>query len=548
MQKTKSIFHGLSRAVFFMMVCSMIAGIVQVNAYAYEVHPEEGDFTFVAYYDTEGYPPGSITITGYEGTGKEIILPVKVTIDGNEYTASEEEGFYVGDNAFKKNNIVTKIAAPNGIERIHTSAFQECKNLIEIAVDNSLEYIGQDAFADCENLKTYRISGTNIGKRDAWEKLYPETTTDPKIGQKSDGTVYPNVTVYTVEGSPIDEYIKAVNKRSQEAGGYQITLKYESDPYSNHTVKPESTTPTQTPDSGTTTPSGGGNDGTTSPSDGGNGGTTTPSTSGNGGTTTPSTGGNSGTGTPSASTTTPASGGNTGTPAAGTTAATDRTKVNGQDGTPLGKGAAAEAAEAYLKGYTSENDPKGTSFGLLQMKSSGVKANSFKLSWKKQTGAKSYVLYGNKCGKNNKYVRQMVTKKTSATIKKVNKKKLSKGTYYKFIVVALDAKGNVLATSKTVHTATSGGKAGNDKSVKTKAKKNKVSVKVKKTFKLGAKEVPASKKLKVSRHRKVAYESSNPKIAKVSSKGVITGVKKGSCYVYAYAQNGAFAKIKVTVK
>jgi uncharacterized protein YjdB len=46
----------------------------------------------------------------------------------------------------------------------------------------------------------------------------------------------------------------------------------------------------------------------------------------------------------------------------------------------------------------------------------------------------------------------------------------------------------------------------------------------------------------------VTYESTNPKVAKVSKKGVVTGKKKGSCYVYAYAQNGVFAKIKVTVK
>ena len=34
----------------------------------------------------------------------------------------------------------------------------------------------------------------------------------------------------------------------------------------------------------------------------------------------------------------------------------------------------------------------------------------------------------------------------------------------------------------------------------------------------------------------------------VSSKGVIKATGKGSCYVYAYTQNGVFAKVKVTVK
>ena len=44
------------------------------------------------------------------------------------------------------------------------------------------------------------------------------------------------------------------------------------------------------------------------------------------------------------------------------------------------------------------------------------------------------------------------------------------------------------------------------------------------------------------------YASTNPKIAKVNSKGTITAVSKGTCYVYVYAQNGVYKKIKVTVK
>ncbi|MBQ1406888.1 MAG: Ig-like domain-containing protein, partial [Eubacterium sp.] len=53
---------------------------------------------------------------------------------------------------------------------------------------------------------------------------------------------------------------------------------------------------------------------------------------------------------------------------------------------------------------------------------------------------------------------------------------------------------------------------------------------------------------KVKKHRKIMYETSNAKVATVSAKGVIKGVKKGTCFVYAYAQDGVCAKIKVTVK
>ena len=93
-------------------------------------------------------------------------------------------------------------------------------------------------------------------------------------------------------------------------------------------------------------------------------------------------------------------------------------------------------------------------------------------------------------------------------------------------------------------TITAGGKVGNPTKVTTKAKKNKVTVKAKKTFKLAAKQ--AGKKIK--KHRAVSYESSNPAVATVTTKGVIKGVKKGKCKIYAYAQNGVFATVSVKVK
>ena len=114
---------------------------------------------------------------------------------------------------------------------------------------------------------------------------------------------------------------------------------------------------------------------------------------------------------------------------------------------------------------------------------------------------------------------------------------------YKYLVVAVNG-DKVLATSKTIHVATKGGKVGNNTGVKLsqtklslKADKSKT---IKATLKNGA--------LKVKIHRKTAWKSDNISVAKVSSKGKLTAVGKGTCYVYAYAQNGVFAKIKVTVK
>ena len=52
---------------------------------------------------------------------------------------------------------------------------------------------------------------------------------------------------------------------------------------------------------------------------------------------------------------------------------------------------------------------------------------------------------------------------------------------------------------------------------------------------------------KLKQHRKVAYETDNVNVAKVSKKGLITAVGPGKCNIYAYAQNGICAKIAVTV-
>ncbi|HAV89807.1 MAG TPA: hypothetical protein DCW44_00795 [Eubacterium sp.] len=193
-----------------------------------------------------------------------------------------------------------------------------------------------------------------------------------------------------------------------------------------------------------------------------------------------------------------------------------------------------------ITSITDEKDASGSTFSLLKAKQAKVKKNSIKISWKKVNGADSYVVYGNKCGKNNKYVKLKEVKGTSFT-----QKKLKKGTYYKYIVVAV-GKGKVLATSKTLHIATKGGKVGNDKSVK--VKKSKFKLKKGKTAKIKAYAKAESKKLKVKKHRKLSYETSNPAVAKVLKNGKIKAVGKGSCNIYVYAQNGVYKQVKVTVK
>ena len=101
-----------------------------------------------------------------------------------------------------------------------------------------------------------------------------------------------------------------------------------------------------------------------------------------------------------------------------------------------------------------------------------------------------------------------------------------------------------IALSKTVHATTKGGKYGVAKAVK--VNKSKVNLKAGKTFTIKASEIKEDKTIR--HHRDIVYESSDLAVATVDKHGVVKAVKKGSCYVYAYAQNGVYKKIKVTVK
>lgn len=191
-----------------------------------------------------------------------------------------------------------------------------------------------------------------------------------------------------------------------------------------------------------------------------------------------------------------------------------------------------------------DGDYKGSNFGLLRAQTTKLKKNSVTVKWNKVKNADGYIVYGAKCGAKSKY---KVLKVVSAKTKSYTHKKLKKGTYYKYNIVAFKYVNGVkvtLAASKKIHATTLGGKYGVAKAVK--LNKSKVKIKKGKTFKIKASEIKKDKKIK--RHRAICYESSNTKIATVNSKGKIKAKKKGKCTIYVYAQNGVYKTVKVTVK
>ena len=215
----------------------------------------------------------------------------------------------------------------------------------------------------------------------------------------------------------------------------------------------------------------------------------------------------------------------------------------------VSKGDDFKSVEKAITKMKSE-EPKGAKFGTLCAKASTVKTNKIKLKWNKVKYAKKYIIYSNICGKKNKFKKAatLSSSKKSYTAKKAAGKKIKKGKYYKFIVVAVDDKDKVTSISPTIHAATKGGKYGNPNKITSSIKKSSVVIKSGKKLKLKAKAKITTKKMKLKNHRKVKYESTNKTIATVNSKGVISTKKKGTCNIFIYAQNGLYKKIKLKVK
>lgn len=189
----------------------------------------------------------------------------------------------------------------------------------------------------------------------------------------------------------------------------------------------------------------------------------------------------------------------------------------------------------------------------------GIKAvwsgNSLKVDWNLVSGAEGYDIYAAKY--NSKTLKRSVMlkdgKAASTKLTKVNGKKPDKKTVYQIKVKAyryVNGKKQYIAESLSVFTAGKNSKKYTDaKSVKPdkktyQIKKNGTAViKAKITKKSSKKKLLPEKYVKQFR-----YFSTNEKIASVSAKGKVKAKKKGSCYVYIVAGNGAKTKVKIQVK
>ena len=152
--------------------------------------------------------------------------------------------------------------------------------------------------------------------------------------------------------------------------------------------------------------------------------------------------------------------------------------------------------EKKITANRNDGDIAGSTFKILQLRAKKTGRNYINLSWTKVKGASGYIIYGNRCNSARKVysLKKVVsTIRTSAKITKLNK-----GTYYKYTAVAYKTTTEgqkVIASSKTIHVTTIGGKVGNYKKVK--LNKKIVKLKCGKVFKIKAEQVPEKKKHRI---------------------------------------------------
>lgn len=171
---------------------------------------------------------------------------------------------------------------------------------------------------------------------------------------------------------------------------------------------------------------------------------------------------------------------------------------------------------------------------------SSTTAKSITLKWSNLPGktVDKYVVYKAKGDKKAKKLKTL-----PATVTKYKVTKLKKNKEYSFVVVAKLADGKKIQSLAVNAKAQAKNRSRNVKEVTPKY--STLSLK-----ELGSKRLTA----KVSTHsgkkafdKKIRFVSSNSKIAKVSSNGLISAIAPGTCYMYSIAHNGKVGKTKVVV-
>lgn len=206
----------------------------------------------------------------------------------------------------------------------------------------------------------------------------------------------------------------------------------------------------------------------------------------------------------------------------------------------------------YALAYEDLNDEKNTQSNISNSKfyhlrlTAKATETSQTISYTKIPKADGYILYGSPCGINNKLTKLA---DVSANTTSYNHKGLLKETYYKYFVQAyqvINGKKVIIANSKIIHSITKSNVYANPLKVISDTTSVLMGVGEYNTVSCSVL-LPENKK--IEQHvSEIRYETTNEAVAKVDKNGKIRAISKGTCYVYAYAQNGVYKRIKVRVQ
>lgn len=173
-----------------------------------------------------------------------------------------------------------------------------------------------------------------------------------------------------------------------------------------------------------------------------------------------------------------------------------------------------------------------------------TKTGQAKLTWKEVEGAEGYHIY--RKVKDSKKDYQLVG--TTETTNSVQKK-LNSGKTYQYYVTAyktVDGKETQIGKSALLYVTADATKYTDVKSVKISKTAYRLSIGKKEKLVVSLVKKNKTKAL-TSEAKKIRYYTTDSKVAKVNSKGIVTARGKGKCYIYVVAGNGAQKRIKIVV-
>lgn len=177
--------------------------------------------------------------------------------------------------------------------------------------------------------------------------------------------------------------------------------------------------------------------------------------------------------------------------------------------------------------------------------------NANRLSWNPVKNADGYFIYASACNENGKErkVKKIADIKNRTTTSYTHKN-CEKDTWYKYRITAyriIGKKKTAISKSLELHSLTKGSKTyENPLRVKIRSGK-KLSLKAGSTKKIRAQVIVPKGKKTCWHIQKIRYLVSDSSVLTVSKKGKIRAKKAGHATIYAVAQNGVTAKIKVSV-